>query len=117
MGLRNFRKETAVKDNAENIIEITLLCNQYGVHEVVSLILCKRNIKLSKLTNPMNDILDELRKMNTIYFLSNANISRNFNCDDGVHLIYQKSTHILVSNFLLLLIAFLILIDYIVNPV
>ena len=117
MGLRNFRKETAVKDIAENIIEITLLCNQYGVHEVVSLILCKRNIKLSKLTNPMNDILDELRKMNTIYFLSNANISRNFNCDDGVHLIYQKSTHILVSNFLLLLIAFLILIDYIVNPV
>ena len=58
MGLRNFRKETAVKDIAENIIEITLLCNQYGVHEVVSLILCKRNIKLSKLTNPMNDILD-----------------------------------------------------------
>ena len=55
--------------------------------------------------------------MNTIYFLSNANISRNFNCDDGVHLIYQKSTHILVSNFLLSLIAFLILIDYIVNPV
>lgn len=117
MGLRNFRKETAVKDIAENIIEITLLCNQYGVHEVVSLILRKINIKLSKLTNPVNDILDELRKMNTIYFLSNANISRNFNCDDGVHLIYQKSTHILVSNFLLLLIAFLILIDYIVNPV
>ena len=36
-------------------------------------------------------------KMN-IYFLSYANISRNFNCDNGVQL-NQKGTHILVSNF------------------
>ena len=46
----------------------------------------------------MNDTLYDLRKMNNIYFLSNDNISRNFICDDGLHL-NQKGTHILASNF------------------
>ena len=46
----------------------------------------------------MNDILYDLCKMNNIYFLSNENISRNFICDDGVHL-NHKSTHILACNF------------------
>ena len=50
--------------------------------------------------------------MNNIYFLSNNNISRNFICDDEVHP-NQNGTLIL----LLLQIVFLILIDYIVNPV
>ena len=50
----------------------------------------------------MNDILYDLCKMNNIYFLSNDNISRNFICDDGVHLNW-KGTHILVSNFVTLI--------------
>ena len=61
-------------------------------------VLPKRNIKLPKLIRQVNDILYDLCKMNNIYFLSNDNISRNFICDDGVHLI-QKGTHILASNF------------------
>ena len=36
--------------------------------------------------------------MNNNYFSSNDNISRNFICDDGVHL-NQKGIHILASNF------------------
>ena len=101
---RNIRSVTAVKDIAENIIKIPLLCKEYGVSEVVvSSILPKRNIKLSKLIRQVNDILYDLCKMNNIYFLSNSNISRNFICDDGVHL-NEKGTHILASNLVILLI-------------
>ena len=100
----NLRNETAVKNIAENIIKIALLCKEYGVSEVVvSSILPKRNIKLSKLIRQVNDILYDLCKMNNIYFLSNSNISRNFICDDGVHL-NEKGTHILASNLVILLI-------------
>ena len=49
--------ETAVKDIAENIIKITLLCKKYGVSAIVSSILPKRNIKLSKLIKQVNDVL------------------------------------------------------------
>ena len=54
---RNFRSETAVKDIAENIIKITLLCKGYGVSVIVSSILSKRNIKFSKSIRQVNDIL------------------------------------------------------------
>ena len=40
----------------------------------------------------------DLYKMNNTYFLSNDNTSRNFVCDNGVHL-NQKGTHSLASNF------------------
>ena len=47
---RKIKKETAVKDIAENIIKIALLCKEYGASKaVVSSVLPKRNIKLSKL--------------------------------------------------------------------
>ena len=83
---RNLRSETAIK--------VALLCKGYGVSEVVVfLISSKRNIKLSKLIRQVNDI----RKMN-VYFLSNDNISRNFICDNGMHL-NQQGTHILANNF------------------
>ena len=96
---RKIKNETAVKDIAENIIKIASLCKEYGVSAVVvSSILPKRNIKLSRLIRQMNDIFYDLCKMNNTYFLSNDNISGNFICDDGVHL-NQKGTHILASNF------------------
>ena len=78
--------ETAVKDIAENIIKITLLCKKYGVSAIVSSILPKGNIKLSKLITQVNDVLYDLCKMNNIYLSSNDNIRRNFICDDDVHL-------------------------------
>ena len=81
---RNRRSETAVKDIAENFTKIALSCKEYGVSEVVvSSILPKRCIKLSRLIRQMNDILYDLCKTNNIYFLSNDNISRNFICDDA----------------------------------
>ena len=96
----NLRSETAVKNVAENIIKIALLCKEYGVSEVVvSSILPKRNIKLSNLIRKVNDILYYLCKINNVYFLSNGNICRNFICDDGAHL-NQKGTHILASNLI-----------------
>ena len=87
---RNLRSETAIK--------VALLCKGYGVSEVVVfLISSKRNIKLSKLIRQVNDILYDLCKIN-VYFLLNDNISRNFICDNGMHL-NQQGTHILADNF------------------
>ena len=88
--------ETAVKCIAKNIITIALLCKEYGVSEVVvSSVLPKRNIKLSKLIRQVNDRLYDLCKINNIYFLSNDSISWNFICDDR----HQKGSLILASNF------------------
>ena len=97
---RNLRSETAVRDIAENIIKIALLCKECGISVVVvPSILPKRNIKLSKLIRQVNDILYDLCKMNNVYFLSNDNICKNFICDDGT--LNQKGTHILASNFVI----------------
>ena len=65
---------------------------------VISSILPKNNIKLSKEIRQVNDHLEELCKDNGVHFLSNDNISRNFICGDGVHL-EKKGTHVLAGNF------------------
>ena len=82
---RNLTSETAIK--------VALLCKEYGVSEVVIFLISpKRNIKLSKLIRQVNDILYDLCKIN-VYFLLNDNISRNFICDNGMHL-NQKGTNL-----------------------
>ena len=97
--IRNIRSETAVKYIVENIIKNALLCKKCGLSKVfVSSILTKRNVRLGNLIRQVNGILYDLCKMNNNYFSSNDNISRNFICDDGVHL-NQKGIHILASNF------------------
>ena len=64
---RNIRRETAVKDIAENFTKIALLCKEYGVSQVVvSSILPKRCIEVSRLIRQMNDILYDLCKTNNI---------------------------------------------------
>ena len=99
INFRNFSCDTAANDIAENIIKVALLCKEYGVNEVIiSSILPKSNIKLSKLIRQVNGRLFDLCREINIYFLSNDNISRNFICKDGVHL-NQEGTHILASNF------------------
>ena len=84
---------------AEEILKIGVECREKGVQDVViSSILPKNNIKLSKEIRQVNDHLEELCKDNGVHFLSNDNISRNFICGDGVHL-EKKGTHVLAGNF------------------
>ena len=76
-----------------------MLSVERGVQDVViSSILPKNNIKLSKEIRQVNDHLEEFCKDNDVHFLSNNNVNRNFICGDGVHL-EKKGTLVLASNF------------------
>ena len=75
---RNVDNGAIVNNTAENIINIANLCKEYGINEIViSSILPKKNMKLSKYIRQVNDVLCDLCKIN-IYFLAHNNIGRNF---------------------------------------
>ena len=54
---------------------------------IVSSVLLKNNIRVTKCVRQLNDILRNLcLVVNDFYFISNDNITRDFICQDGVHL-------------------------------
>ena len=52
----------------------------------MSSLLAKNNIKITKFISQLNNILRNLCLVNDFYFISNANITKDFICQDGVHL-------------------------------
>ena len=58
----------------------------------------KNTIKLTKFIRELKDILKKLCSVNDFYFISNDIITRDFNCQDGVHL-NKHGTCVLAGNF------------------
>ena len=82
-----------------DIINICKSCINLGVKEVVmSSILPKKNIGLTRLIWQVNDSLREQCVLNGFGFISNDNISRTHLWKDGIHL-EDLGTNILASNF------------------
>ena len=81
-------KETViVEDLAKDIIDLGNLCRESGVPNVlISEILPKRSIILTKIIRKVNDRLEELCKINNFHLISHRDISRDLLCHDGIHL-------------------------------
>ena len=95
---RHLRNNT-VEDIGRTIINIGKKCRESGVSKVIiSSVLIKNNIKLSKFIRQLNDILKSLCLVNNFYFISNDNVTREHICGDGVHLT-GDGTYILAGNF------------------
>ena len=85
---------------AESIIDIGKLCAYHGVQDVImSSILPKRNIRLTKIIRQVNDKLKEMCQVNNFGFICNDNISRNLLWIDGIHYT-DEGTNILVRNYI-----------------
>ena len=96
---KDMKDKLNVKELSKNIIDIGLKCKAYGVDEVIiSSILVKKDRNLTKLIRQVNNILrDECKKLE-FSFICNDNISADYLCGDGIHLLDQ-GTYILGSNF------------------
>ena len=82
-----------------DIINTGKSCIDLSVKEVViSWILPKRNIALTRLIRQVNDSLREQCVLNGFGFISNDNISRTHLWKDGIHL-EDLGTNILAGNF------------------
>ena len=97
--LRKLRHST-VENIGNNIINFGQKCRESGISKVIiSSVLVKNNIKVTKFVRQLNDILRNLcLVMNDFYFISNDNITRDFICQDGVHL-NKDGTCILTGYF------------------
>ena len=91
-----------------DIINTGKSCIDLGVKEVViSWILPKRNIALTRLIRQVNDSLREQWGLNGFGFISNDNISRTNLWKDGIHL-EDWGTNILAGNFVDFLSRFIL---------
>ena len=82
-----------------DIINIGKSCIDLGVKEVViSSILSKKNIALTRLIRQVNDSLREQCVLNAFGFISNDNISRTQLWKDGIHL-EDLGTNLVAGNF------------------
>ena len=82
-----------------DIINIGKSCINLGVKEVlISSILPKKNIALTRFIRQVNDSLREQCVLNEFGFISNDNISRKHLWKDGIHL-EDLGTNILAGNF------------------
>ena len=100
---------------AQSIIAIGNKCKYYGVKEVViSSILIKRNVEISKVIHQVNKALKELCKHNHFYFICNDAITRDFLWRDGIHLM-DAGTNLLAGNFVDYLNGLLLNVDYVNN--
>ena len=102
-GSNDINNQTKDRVNIEkltwDIINIGKCCIDLDMKEVViSSILPKRNIALTRLTRQVNDSLREQCVLNGFGFISNDNISRTHLWKDGIHL-EDLGTNILAGNF------------------
>ena len=65
---------------------------------VVSGVLVKKNIRLSAIIRQLNDKVSDLCKECGFHFISDDKITREFLCDDGIHL-NDEGTNVLAGNF------------------
>ena len=84
---------------ARIIIKIGLNCKNYGVNNVISSILVKKNPNLNALIRRVNDLLRDLCSMNGFGYICNDAITTEYLWKDGVHL-QDLGTNILSSNFI-----------------
>ena len=103
IGSNDIHNQTKDRINTEklkgDIINIGKSCIDLGVKEVViSSILPKKNIALTRLLRQVNDSLREQCVLNGFGFISNDNISRTHLWKDGIHL-EDLGTNILAGNF------------------
>ena len=98
--LRKLRYNT-VENIGNNMINISQKCGESGISKVIiSSVLVKNNIKVTKFVRQLNDILRNLcLVVNDFYFILKDNITRDFICQDGVHL-NKDGTCILTGYFL-----------------
>ena len=97
----DFRKlrQNTVENIGNDIINIGKKCREFGVSKVIiSSVLVKNNMKLTKFIRQLNDILRNLCSVNGFCFISNDNITKDFISQDGVHL-NKDGTCILAGNF------------------
>ena len=79
--------DSGVENIGNNIINIGKKCRESGLSKVViSSVLVKNNIKVTKFITQLNDILINLCLVNDFYFILNDNITRDLIYQDGVHL-------------------------------
>ena len=112
IGSNDINNKTKDKINTEkltgDIINIGRSSIDLGVKEVViSLILSKKNIALTRLIRQLNDSLREQCVLNGFGFISNDNILRTYLWKDGIYL-EDLGTNILVGNFVAFLNRFLL---------
>ena len=103
IGYNDVNNQTKYKINTgeltENIINIGISCIDLGVKEVViSSILPKKNIALTRLIRQVSDSLREKCVLNEFGFISNDNISRKLLGKDGIHF-EDLGTNILAGIF------------------
>ena len=65
---------------------------------IISSVLVKNTIKLTKFTRQLKDVLRKLCSVNDFYFISNDNTTRDFFCQDGL-LLNKDGTCILAGNY------------------
>ena len=83
---RQLRHNT-VENIGNNIIDIGQKCRESGLSKlIISTVLVKNNINITKFIRQLNDILRNLCLVNDFYFISKDNITRVFICQDGAHL-------------------------------
>ena len=83
---------------ADEIIDISNMCRQYGVKDVIfSSIFVKNSIKLGKMISQVNGGVTKTCEANGFPFISNGNILRKQLCRDGFHLT-DEGTDIFAGN-------------------
>ena len=112
IGSNDINNKTKDKINTEkltgDIINIGKSSIDLGVKEVViSLILPKKFIALTRLIRQVNDRLREQCVLNGFGFISNDNISRTYLWKDGIYL-EDLGNNILAGNFVAFLYRFLL---------
>ena len=90
--------EVDVNKIAEDIINVGVKCANFNSEVFISSILIKRNYRVSAIIRKINDKLQELCPQYNFKYISNDDITREFLCEDGVHLI-EDGVEILAGNF------------------
>ena len=96
----NYKDLDAIDENkiADDIINIGIKCASFNSEVLISSILVKRNYRVSAIIRRVNDKLQELCQLHNFTYISNDEITREFLCEDGVHLI-EDGVEILAGNF------------------
>ena len=92
---------------ASDITKIDLNCRNYGVNDVTSSILVKKNPNLNALIRRANNLLRDLGSMNNFGYICNDAIITECLWKNGIHL-QDLGTNILSSNFIKCVNSFLV---------
>ena len=89
-----FKLHANQEEITRNMIKIGLNCKNYGVNDVISSILFKKNPNLNALIGRVNDFLRELCSINGFGYICNDTITTKYLWKDGIYL-HDLGTNIL----------------------